>query len=102
IGGPGGGSGNLISANLLCGVRIVGPTATRNIVAANLIGLGPGGCYLFGTADPGNGGDGVQIENSTQNQVGGPDSTWANTISSNSGAGVDITGITSTGNTVQN
>ena len=102
IGGPGGGSGNLISANQLGGVQIVGPSATRNIVAANIIGLGPGGGYLFGTADPGNGGDGVQIENSTQNQVGGPDSTWANAISSNSGAGVDITGVTSTGNTVQN
>ena len=102
IGGPGGGSGNLISANQLCGVRIVGPAATRNIVAANIIGLGPGGGYLFGTGDPGNGGDGVRIENSTQNQVGGPDSTWANVISSNSGAGVNITGITSTGNTVEN
>ena len=102
IGGPGGGSGNLISANLLSGVRIVGPAATRNIVAANIIGLGPGGGYLFGTGNPGNGGDGVQIENSTENQVGGPDSTWANVISSNAYAGVDITGITATGNTVQN
>ena len=51
--------------------------------------------------NPGNRGDGVGIENSTQNQVGGPSSTWANVISSNGGAGVDITGITSTGNTVQ-
>jgi hypothetical protein len=102
IGGPGGGSGNLISANQQGGVQIVGPAATRNIVAANYIGIGPGGGYLFGTGNPGNNGDGVQIENSTQNQVGGPDSTWANVISSNSGAGVEIDGITSTGNTVEN
>ncbi len=102
IGGPGGGSGNLISANQQGGVQIVGPTATRNIVAANYIGIGPGGGYALGTGDPGNQGDGVQIENSTQNQVGGPSSTWANVISSNSGAGVEIDGITSTLNTVAN
>ena len=40
--------------------------------------------------------------NSTSNVIGGPDSTWANTISSNSGDGVLITGAASTGNTVLN
>ena len=50
-----------------------GATATRNIVAANLIGLAPGGGYLFGTGNPGNGGDGVRIEDSADNQIGGPD-----------------------------
>ena len=69
---------------------------------ANLIGLAPGGGYLFGTGNPGNGGDGVRIEDSAQNQVGGPDSTWGNAISSNAGAGVFITGASATGNTVLN
>ena len=103
IGGPVT-AGNLISANQSYGVRISGSVATRNIVAANIIGLGPGGGYLFGTGNPGNGdyGDGVRIEDSADNQIGGPTTAWANTISSNFGAGVYITGVTATGNTILN
>ena len=48
-------AGNLISGNGSDGVRISGPVATRTIVAANMIGLAPGGGYLFGTGNPGNG-----------------------------------------------
>ena len=87
IGGAGATAANVISGNAGAGVHIVGPIATRTVVGANLIGLAPGGGYLFGTGDPGNGGDGVRIENSSGNQIGGPDSTWGNTISSNGGAG---------------
>ena len=47
IGVPG--AGNVISGNGLAGVRISGAAATRTIVAANLIGLAPGGGYRFGT-----------------------------------------------------
>jgi hypothetical protein len=100
IGVPGG--GNVISGNAGDGVHIVGPVATRTTVAANLVGLAPAGGYLFGTGNPGNGGDGVRIENSTQNQIGGPDSTWSNTISSNAGAGVDLPDTTATGNSILN
>gem|GEM_PF-1449174 len=104
IGGPVTAAGNLISANQSYGVRISGSVATRNIVAANIIGLGPGGGYVFGTGNPGNGdyGDGVRIEDSADNQIGGPTTAWANTISSNFGAGVYITGVTATGNTILN
>ena len=104
IGGPVADAGNLISANGSNGIRITGPMATRTIVAANYIGLPPGGGYKFGTGNPGNGdaGDGILIEDSAQNQIGGPTSVWGNAISSNSGAGVSITGITSTGNTILN
>ena len=97
IGVPG--AGNVISANGLSGIRISGTAATRTIVAANLIGLAPGGGYRFGTASPGNGGDGVRIEDSALNQVGGPDATWANVISSNSGAGLRSPGARPSGNT---
>jgi hypothetical protein len=92
IGGPVVAAGNLISANHSNGVRISGSVATRNIVGANIIGLGPGGGYLFGTGNPGNGdeGDGVHIEGSSNNQIGGPTVTWGNTISSNFGSGVFI------------
>ena len=102
IGGSGDAAANVISGNASSGIHIVGPVATRTIVGANLIGLAPGGGYLLGTGNPGNGGDGVLIENSASNVIGGPDSTWGNTISSNSGAGVLITGAASTGNAVLN
>lgn len=102
IGGSGDAAANVISGNGGSGIHIVGPVATRTIVGANLIGLAPGGGYLMGTGSPGNGGSGVLIENSASNVIGGPDSTWGNTISSNSGAGVLIKGAASTGNTVLN
>ena len=87
--------GNLISANLSHGIRISGPVATRTIVAANIIGLGPGGGYVFGTRNPGNGdyGDGVLIEGASDTQIGGPTTSWGNTISSNFGSGVFITDL---------
>src|SRR5208337_2960200 len=67
----------------------------RTIVAANIIGLGPGGGYAFGTGNPGNGdyGDGVLIEGASDNQIGGPTASWGNTISSNFGSGVFITDL---------
>ena len=102
IGGSGDAAANVISGNVGSGIDIVGPVATRTIVGANLIGLAPGGGYLLGTGDPGNGGDGVLIDNSASNVIGGPDSTWGNTISSNSGDGVLIKGAASTGNAVLN
>ncbi len=104
IGGPTSAAGNLISGNASNGIRISGPVATRTIVAANIIGLGPGGGYAFGTGNPGNGdaGDGILIEDSALNQIGGPTPAWGNVISSNFGAGVSITGGTSTGNTILN
>jgi titin len=111
IGGPVPAAGNLISANFSNGIRLSGSTATRNIIAANIIGLGPGGGYLFGTGNPGNGdeGDGVHIEGSSRNQIGGPTAASGNTISSNFGSGVFITDLVngtsvtrSIGNIVQN
>jgi len=111
IGGPVPAAGNLISANHSHGIRISGPVATRTIVAANIIGLGSGGGYVFGTGNPGNGdyGDGVLIEGSSDNQIGGPTASWGNTISSNFGSGVFITDLgsgasvaRSIGNTILN
>jgi hypothetical protein len=95
-------AGNLISGNGSHGVRITSSVATRNVVAGNLIGLAPGGGYRFGTGDPGNGdaGDGVRIEDAAQNQIGGPTADWGNTISSNFGSGVYITGAAAAGTTI--
>jgi hypothetical protein len=102
IGESGNATGNVISGNGGDGIHVVGPVATRTIIGANLIGLAPGGGYLLGSGNPGNGGDGVLIENSASNVIGGPDATWGNSISSNSGDGVLITGASSTGNAVLN
>ena len=68
-----------------------GAAATRTIVAANLMGLAPGGGFRFGTGVPGNGGDGVRMD-ASMNQVGGPDKIWQNEISSNAGSGVSVAG----------
>ena len=84
--------GNLISANGSYGVRITGVGANRNLIQGNFIGVGPGGGYRFGTGDPGNLGDGVRIEDGLQNQVGGGPGL-GNTIATNHGAGVYITGV---------
>ena len=72
--------GNLISANGGAGVRLVGVGAIRNLVQGNYIGVAPGGGYKFGTGDPGNVGDGVRIEDGSQNQIGGSSSALGNTI----------------------
>ena len=102
IGGAAPGSGNIISANHGYGVYASGIGATRNLVEANYIGAAPGGGYAFGNGRPGNSADGVHLNDSPQNQVGGPAATDGNVISSNKGAGVFVTGADATGNTIEN
>ncbi len=96
------GAGNIISDNGGDGVEIEGAGATQNLVQANLIGAGPGGGYLFGSGNPGNLGDGVDIEDAPDNIIGGSSTAQGNTISSNGGAGVFITGASASGNDVSN
>ncbi len=86
-------AGNLISANGAAGVRLVGIGAVRNLIQGNYIGVAPGGGYKFGTGDPGNLGDGVRIEDGYENQIGGASPELGNTIDSNHGAGIYITGL---------
>ena len=102
IGGAAQGAGNIISANASYGVHIVGVGATRNLVEANYIGVAPGGGFLFGSGDPGNGADGVRIDGGQYNQIGGGSASIGNVISYNKGAGVNITGANGIGNTVLN
>jgi CSLREA domain-containing protein len=82
--------GNIISGNAVDGIRIIG--GSGNTVDENsLIGLNNGA-----TADLGNGGNGVYIESSSANVIGG-----TNLISGNGGAGVYVTGASATGNVVR-
>ncbi len=85
-------SANLISGNLGDGVHISGPIATDNRVSGNWIGLAPGGGYRFGSGDPGNGGDGVRIDDAPGNVIGGMSAAQGNVIASNDGAGIRIHG----------
>ena len=93
--------GNVISGNIGAGVQLVGVGAIRNLIQGNYIGVAPEGGYLFGTGDPGNGSDGVLIQDGSQNEIGGSSAALGNTIDSNHGAGIYITGL-ATGNVVAN
>jgi len=92
IGGVSVAGANVVSGNAGNGVHVSGAIATQTSITSNIIGLAPGGGYLFGTFNPGNGLDGVRIEDAPTNRVNG------NTISSNDGAGVRLMGTTATGN----
>src|SRR5271157_1967065 len=103
------GAGNVISANgvadvslMDAGLHLEGVGAFLNLVQGNLIGIAPGGGYKFGTGNPGNIGDGVFIDDASLNQIGGLTASLGNTIASNHGAGVHITGVSATGNVVAN
>jgi len=91
IGGTGPADGNYISGNAGAGVAVRGGTGQSAIVA-NFIGTALGG----GSALP-NTGDGVRIENSPGNLVGGV----RNFIAGNLGHGVAIVGSLAAGNSVQ-
>jgi hypothetical protein len=83
IGGTGLTSGNLISGNRLGGIEI---TTDNNRVQGNFIGTD-----VAGTFDVANGGHGVLVSNSSDNQIGGAGSA-GNLISGNKENGVDILG----------
>jgi hypothetical protein len=100
IGGTSG--GNIISANHGGGVHIAGVGATRNLVEANYIGVAPGATFAFGSAQPGNLGDGVFVDDAPGNQVGGPSTSLGNIISANQKNGVEIGGADALGNSVLN
>ena len=93
---------NVISGNNADGVILTGPQASDNVVAGNLIGTN-----TAGTAGLANVGDGVHVANqAVNNWIGfnsfyGPgNSDERNIISGNSGFGVELSGIGTSGNTV--
>jgi hypothetical protein len=98
VGGTASGTGNVISGNQDDGVQISGNLATDNQVGDTFVGTDAGG-----TADLGNGNDGVEISSGADdNIIGGTVSGARNTISGNGGDGVKIIGgLAATGNEVQ-
>ena len=69
---------------------------------SNYIGAAPGGGYIFGSGDPGNGADGVFIDDAPNNQIGGGSASAGNVISSNAGNGVNVSGVDADGNSILN
>ena len=94
--------GNLISGNGGAGIRLVGVGANRCLIQGNFIGVAPGGGYRFGTGNPGNAGDGILIEDGSQNLIGGATAALGNVITSNHRAGVAIVGSAASRNTITN
>ena len=91
IGGTTAGHRNVISGNGSSGVRITGSGTATNTVAGNYIGTDAGG-----TADLGNGVNGVIIDAAaTGNTIGGTMSVHRNVISGNGSDGVQIAGASS-------
>jgi titin len=95
VGGTAPGSGNVISGNAQSGVYILN-RATNNFIQGNLIGLGLGGATLASNAA-----DGITINGSSQNVIGGTDPLAGNVVSGNGARGILISGTTSTANLVQ-
>ena len=92
IGGENQGDGNLISGNKGDGVRISG--GSGNFVRGNRIGTDASGSRTVG-----NGGSGIVIEGSMDNQVGCTTASARNVISGNA-VGITVTGAGSTGNLI--
>lgn len=94
IGADGDGTGNVISGNGACGVRITGTNTDQNVLRGNRIGTAENGTDALP-----NGEYGVELAaGASKNQIGKtfPD----NTISGNTSGGVHITGSATTGNIV--
>jgi CSLREA domain-containing protein len=90
IGGAQAGARNVISGNGFDGVRLTSSGSTTNVVVGNFIGTD-----VTGTADLGNGGNGVSIGTSAaeapfDNDVGGITAGEGNLIAFNDGAGVVV------------
>jgi len=87
IGGATSAEGNVISANMISGVRINGSGTQGNVISNNLIGLGADGSY-----DLGNVGDGIYLYEDSTDTVIGP----GNVISGNQNDGIWIDGVNGT------
>jgi parallel beta-helix repeat protein len=100
IGGSTAGAGNIISGSASgYGVDILGPVAPAipglNVVEGNLVGIDVGSDAVPNMI-------GIFIQNSAGNMIGGLSSDDGNVISANSQAGVELSGLYSTQNTIGN
>ncbi len=93
FGGATPGLGNVISGNTASGVLIFGIFSTGNLLQGNRIGTD-----ITGTADLGNAAQGVLLNNTAGNTIGGAGFGAGNIISGNDANGVLLFGGETTGN----
>jgi uncharacterized repeat protein (TIGR01451 family) len=93
VGGSVANARNVISGNSQLGIFISGLAATRNFVEQNFIGTD-----ITGSKAVPNVAGGVEISGAPNNTVGGTITGEGNTISGNTGFGVEITGTGASGN----
>jgi hypothetical protein len=93
IGGSAAGAGNLISGNASYGIA-VGAGSTQ--ILGNYVGTN-----AAGTAAIPNLADGISIQSSSNNTVGGTTAAARNVVSGNGDDGIEITGAIATNNAVQ-
>lgn len=89
------GACNLISGNGANGVGIWRSNATGNVVKGNFIGVSLDGNSALPNADIG-----LEVQEASNNVIGGTSAAERNVISGNKGAGVSLTGSLSVGNSV--
>jgi hypothetical protein len=94
IGGLSPGAANVISGNAGAGVQVatyprldqgLAPPGNSNVIQGNLIGTD-----VSGRNPLGNGGDGILLEGSSQNTIGGTQNGAGNVISANLGDGIEL------------
>ena len=96
IGGTGPGVGNLISGNSGVGIDLNATSVSGNKVQGNQIGTD-----VAGTNALGNSGNGVVVQESPNNLIGGLNGLGGNLISGNQSNGVLIVGQNATGNVIE-
>jgi hypothetical protein len=100
IGGTATGDSDVISGNTVVGVMIAGPSAGFNVVNGDLIGTDQLGQKAVPNGSNGQG-DGLYIDDSPNNLIGGPLPGMGNVISGNVFDGVQVFGPGSSGNIFQ-
>ena len=93
VGGSQAGARNIISGSDQSGVFLLGPGASGNILQGNFIGTD-----VTGTADVGNGFQGVTIQGAPGTIIGGSQAGEGNLISGNDSLGIWIFGTSGGGN----
>ena len=96
IGGADPGAGNVIAASPKHGIYIARAGASGNLVQGNYVGTNAAGTAAIPSALAG-----IAIDHSPNNVIGGTTAGARNVVSGNTGAGIQIWGDVSTGNTIQ-
>ncbi|MFN9594102.1 MAG: right-handed parallel beta-helix repeat-containing protein, partial [Pirellulaceae bacterium] len=90
--------GNVVSGNTLGGILL--QNTTRTWLEGNSVGTDGSGLQSVGNGTPTSPADGVLIVDSSNNRIGGPESSQRNVLSGNTGSGLRISG-SSTANTLE-